>query len=106
MDDYFPYLYIEPGEDSLEVHCTFRAMNKEVEEESRRFLNLLFLVLEDDINLHLDKPAYINHKFFLSLLSLGRELKSNGRTLTLYNPPDSIRRFLEKYDVEEFIRLA
>lgn len=88
------------------IQCLFETIDESVEEEAESIFNVLFLSTRFDVILALENPVYITPKFILLILNLARELNQNGRNTTLMNAPESLVRYLHRFDLDKITKIS
>ena len=88
------------------IQCLFETIDESVEEEAESIFNVLFLSTRFDVILALENPVYITPKFIMLILNLAHELNQNGRNTTLMNAPESLVRYLYRFDLDKIIKIS
>jgi hypothetical protein len=87
------------------IQCLFETIDESVEEEAESIFKVLFLSTRFDVIIALENPVYITPNFLTLVLNVARELKLVGRNTTLLNAPESIVRYLERFDLDKVITI-
>ena len=107
LNNRFKHFFIkQKSETAVIIQCLFETIDESVEEEAESIFNVLFLSTRFDVILALENPVYITPKFIMLILNLARELNLNGRNTTLMNAPESLVRYLYRFDLDKIIKIS
>ncbi|MBK8394613.1 MAG: hypothetical protein IPL26_05135 [Leptospiraceae bacterium] len=107
MNNRFKHFFIkQKSETAVIIQCLFETIDESVEEEAESIFNVLFLSTRFDVILSLENPVYIPPKFITLILNFARELSQNGRKTILINSPESLTRYLQRFDLDKIIKIS
>jgi hypothetical protein len=107
LNNRFKHFFIkQKSETAVIIQCLFETIDESVEEEADAIFNVLFLSTRFDVVIALENPVYLTPKFITLILNFARELKASGRQITLLNPPESLTRYLQKFDLDKLIQIS
>ena len=107
LNNRFKHFFIkQKSETAVIIQCLFETIDESVEEEAESIFNALFLSTRFDVILALENPVYITPKFIMLILNLAHELNQNGRNTTLMNAPESLVRYLYRFDLDKIIKIS
>ena len=107
LNNRFKHFFIkQKSETAVIIQCLFETIDESVEEEAEAIFNVLFLSTRFDVVLTLENPAYITPKFITLLLVFARELITHGRHMTIANAPESLTRYLRRFEFDRIIKIS
>ncbi|MBP7281067.1 MAG: hypothetical protein KBA66_05790 [Leptospiraceae bacterium] len=107
MNNRFKHFFIkQKSETAVIIQCLFETIDESVEEEAESIFNVLFLSTRFDVILSLENPVYITPRFINLVLNFARELKLSGRQTTLMNAPESLTRYLHRFELDKFLKIS
>jgi dsDNA-specific endonuclease/ATPase MutS2 len=107
LNNRFKHFFIkQKSEMAVIIQCLFETIDESVEEEAEAIFNVLFLSTRFDVILALENPAYVTPKFITLILNFARELKLNGRKTTIVNAPESLIRYLKRFEFDAIVEIS
>lgn len=87
------------------IQCLFETIDDSVLEEAGAIFNVLFLSTKFDVHITLENPVYITQNFITMILNLGKELHASGRQITVLNAPESMIRYIDRFQLGSIVRI-
>lgn len=107
LNNRFKHFFIkQKSETAVIIQCLFETIDESVEEEADSIFNVLFLSTRFDVILSLENPVYITPKFITLILNFARELNSSGRKTILMNAPESVTRYLHRFELDKIVKIS
>ena len=106
MAEKFEHFYLEQkSESTVMVHCLSDTITEEVEEEANSIFSVLLRGTDFNVHIPLDRPQYLNQDFVMMLVGLAQHLKEAGRNITFSGVPESLARYLERFNLNSYIKI-